>query len=112
MSAPDPLIVNVPFANVADPAGPTAPMSFCVHGAGSTGGGGVGVVTATLSIVPVAVCVLSWLEIGNPASTFCGSVTDTVAIAVHVAPSVEYDAAMLLPVRTSFSHFGAVPATG
>ena len=54
---------------------------------------------------------LSWLVIGRPTRTLCGSVTDTVSSDVQAVPSGEYDAVMLLPLRTSFTHFGAPPAT-
>src|SRR5436190_8887587 len=83
-------------------------MSCCVHGDGSTAGAAV---TVTLSIVAVAVRVLSWLDTGMPTSTFCGSVTVTVPMAVHAAPSDEYDAATLLPARTSRTNLGGTPAT-
>src|SRR5690349_20972616 len=108
MSAPDPLTVNVPFVYVAAPASATAPMSCCVHGDGSPAGA---VVTVTLSIVAVAVCLLSWLLTGVPTSTSAGSVTVAEPIAVHAVPSDEYDAVTVLPVRTSLTHIGAAPAT-
>ncbi len=49
-SAPPPATLNVPFAALARPAGPTAPMSCDCHGAGSVGAGrGDDTVTATLA---------------------------------------------------------------
>src|SRR5689334_2040438 len=74
-SAPAPFTVKVPFDAVADPAGPTAPMSCAVHGAGTPdgggggGGGGGGADTAravTLSNVAMASRVSSWLETPRP----------------------------------------------
>ena len=56
--APDvraaPETLNVPFAALACPAGPTAPMSCDCHGVGSEDGGGA-LVTAIATPLDVAV---------------------------------------------------------
>src|SRR5436190_8544711 len=118
MSVPDPLIVNVPFAYDADPATPTAPMSCCVHGAGSVLVGAWPVPdTTTSSGLPGAVLMISMTALSGPVCTGL-----KYASKPHVAPGDNGDLThcdvfqgkklSLSPaviIRTAWIATGAVP---
>src|SRR6516162_205627 len=103
MSAPAPLMVNVPPENVASPAMPTAPTSPSDHDVGSPPTD-----AATLTCVNIDWfrMVGSWLVTASPATALPASVA--VPSVIHVAPSVDTAAVTAEPARVSFNHAGDV----
>src|SRR5207244_1054292 len=72
------------------------------------GGGGCGLVEATLTLSNVDVfdTVVSWLVTTEPMFTLVGIAVDTLPTAVHVLPSLDTDPVMVDPVRASFNQTG------
>src|SRR5215467_11380780 len=66
--------------------------------------------TVTLSNATDDNAALTWLVTARPTSTFAFSDSVSVSITVHVLPSFDADATIVLPDRVSFTHCGTAPA--
>src|SRR5579862_5229448 len=104
MSAPEPFTVNVPFENVALPATPTAPTSWCSQGEGSA----VDTpppppLTDTESNVATSSTPLLWLVTARPTKTFADIEMEAVPATDQELPSGDVEPVKVFPLRVTLS---------